>query len=252
MLMQLEARKQFWQSLPFADKFTGVMTVPGKVYRQHKKRNTISVNLNGKQYFIKRHFGTTLQEYIKCGLRGFLPSDNAVIEANAIKMLSVQGVRTTPLVAFGKDKKQSFLVTEALKDMLPLDEYLKTYHMTFRRRAMIVKKLAHIVKTMHDLNLYHRDLYLCHFLFHRKSQNIYLIDLHRALQTKKPSLRWWVKDMGALLFSCLSLPLSMHDVYRFVCEYQGSTLREIENKHQKKWLFAYIYAKRLKKRRLKQ
>ena len=59
-----------------------------------------------------------------------------------------------------------------------------------------------MTRLMHENNINHRDLYLCHFLWRGHAGEVpglVLIDLHRALIHKKLPYRWRIKAEEAAL-----------------------------------------------------
>jgi heptose I phosphotransferase len=111
---------------------------------------------------------------------------------------------------------------------------------------------------MHAAGINHRDLYINHFRINRAAINekidpiLYLMDLHRAHQQKKVPLRWLIKDLGSLLFSCLDKPLSMRDVLYFIKHYQPEMrVKDTLEKDFSLWQGAYERAKRERKRHLR-
>lgn len=68
----------------------------------------------------------------------------------------------------------------------------------------LVDELAHIVAQLHGRGWYHKDLYLDHVLVRRGTLDpgrLVLIDLGRARREPAPRLRWFIKDLAALLHS---------------------------------------------------
>ncbi len=53
-----------------------------------------------------------------------------------------------------------------------------------------------------------------------------LIDLHRALISKRLAKRWVIKDIAGLYFSAMDIGLSNRDLYRFIRLYTSRSLRE--------------------------
>lgn len=67
-----------------------------------------------------------------------------------------------------------------------------------RLAEVIAPRLGKLVADFHRGGWYHRDLYLHHFLLDEFDQPT-LIDLSRARRERAPRLRWFVKDLAALL-----------------------------------------------------
>ena len=103
------------------DVFEAMMRLRGKAFRNVPGRKTMRVELGGKSYFIKQHFGVGWREIFKNLLSLKLPILGAMTEVRAIQKLSEIGISTTPLVAYGQRgyiaaTMQSFVLTEDLGD----------------------------------------------------------------------------------------------------------------------------------------
>ena len=110
---------------------------------------------------------------------------------------------------------QSFLMIADLVGCEPLHEAIPALARTLNpatfdawKRA-IIPAIATITATLHGADLYHKDLYLCHF-FIDPSQPIdalrpTLIDLHRLGRHRSCPDRWRWKDLGQLLYSTYGL-----------------------------------------------
>ena len=112
---------------------------------------------------------------------------------------------------------------EALHEALPkLAARLDTESFANLKRR-IIAEMARIAANLHAANLFHRDLYLCHFFLdlerlERNSRDVrlVLIDLHR-LASGGPWPAWmrW-KDLGQLLFSTFGVTgIDDRDLIRF-------------------------------------
>ena len=86
---------------------------------------------------------------------------------------------------------------------------------------------------MHLGGVNHRDFYICHFLLHLQPPptanrlRLSLIDLHRAQVRDITPRRWRHKDLAALSFSVLDMPLTRHDRLRFLSAYFAQPLRRV-------------------------
>ena len=83
---------------------------------------------------------------------------------------------------------------------------------------------------MHRAGVVHRDYYLYHLLVDEVQLKsgvvaLSLIDLHRAQLRRRVPPRWLVRDLAALLFWCLDLPITRRDRLRFIRAYEGRPLR---------------------------
>ncbi len=135
-------------------------------------------------------------------------------------------------------RQESFIITNELQDTVSLE--VLTAHWSsvcpnvLMKRALI-KKLARVMKVMHEGGVNHRDCYLCHFHLHLQggvsalrldALALTVLDLHRAQVRCKVPRRWQVKDLAGLYFSSKNIGLTRSDYGRFVVEYTGMRLRD--------------------------
>ena len=70
-------------------------------------------------------------------------------------------------------------------------------------QRMLARDLGALVRRMHRLGYWHRDLYLCHVFAEETGDGfaLSLIDLGRLGHRARPRKRWFVKDLAALWHS---------------------------------------------------
>jgi heptose I phosphotransferase len=236
------------QALGEGDVFERVMQLEGDVYRDVPGRRTLRVELAGKHYFAKLHFGVGWGEIFKNLLSLRLPILNAMTEWRAIHRLDELHIPTTPAIAHGcrgnnPAAMRSFILTEDLGDIVSLEDFCRDWAgnppaLTMKRELM--RAVAHIARTIHDHGLNHRDFYICHFCLDGRKLAageiyLYLIDLHRMQVRAElpPTAR--MKDMAALYFSALDIGLTRRDCLRFLRQYRGMRLRELFEKEHGFW-----------------
>lgn len=246
--------------------FDTIMQLQGEVFREMDGRRTLRFQHAGKSYFIKLHFGVGWKEIWK-NLRQFkLPIIGAKNEWRAIQRLNQLQVDTMHLVGYGSRgfnpaRKQSFVITEDLVNTRSLEDFCQPWRTASPLRGdilqikrQLIERLAWIGKTLHENGVNHRDFYLVHFLLGMTPTEsemaqgkitASLIDLHRVLIRRYTPVRWRIKDVGALYFSCLDIGLTKRDLFRFMCAYSGRSLREILHEDQKFWLAAQARAVKL-------
>ena len=213
------------------DVFEAAMTLVGKPFRDVPGRKTSQVELLGKRYFIKQHFGVGWGEIFKNIVSFKKPILGAMTEVQAIKNVISLGIATTPLVAYGQKGcnpagLQSFVMTEDLGDITSLEDLCADWKNNppdakFKRHLIIAA--ASVAKTIHENGVNHRDFYLCHLCLDNKNLpaiNLFLIDLHRVLIHTRPSEKANMKDIAALYFSSMDIGLSARDYLRFKKYYQ--------------------------------
>ena len=221
-----EFRKLFLGSDPYK-----VLTeLKGNVYRQVKTRKTFQFEYNGKSYFAKLHTGVGWLEIFKNLIQFKRPVLGARNEWVALNLLKKIPINTMTVVAYGEQgwnpaKLKSFIITEDLAQTITLEDYcldwLKSNPSVFVRRVLI-RRVAIIASLLHSNGICHRDLYLCHFLLHKKEGDLpklSLIDLHRALIRSKLPTRWILKDIAGLYYSAMNIGLSRRDLLYFIRQY---------------------------------
>ncbi len=230
--------------------FDMIMQLEGKVYRDVPRRKTSQVEIGGQSYFIKQHYGVGWGEVIKNLLSFKKPVLSAMTEVNAIRELSVHGISTTPLVAFGERgynpaKMQSFVMTEDLGEIIALEDFCADWQDTPpdpRFKAMLIKALAELAGKLHAAGLCHRDFYLCHFVmkksdFKAGNLSLILIDLHRMLFKQPPNGKAVMKDIAALIFSAKDCGFNDEDWALFKQHYLPQS--------EDFWTLAFARAERL-------
>lgn len=221
-----------WQG---RDVFQAARELEGDVYRQLEQRQTLAFTLADKRYFIKKHRGIALAEILKNLLTLRLPVASARNEFTAINAMQAAGVKVPQLAAFAckgvlPAQLESFLVTHDVGEHVSLEDYCRDWHKAkpdFRRKHALLIQVADISRRMHAAGICHRDFYLCHFLFSESTDQLTVIDLHRALVKKSLGARWKIKDLAGLWFSAMGIGLTQRDLLRFVRLYQQQPLREI-------------------------
>ncbi len=125
---------------------------------------------------------------------------------------------------------QGFLAVEELHGMLPLHEAVPLAFRTLDARAFarwkrgLLAELARLARELHRRNVFHKDLYFCHFYIPEAltrtapgdwTRRVAMIDFHR-LQRHAVTGAWWqVKDLAQLLFSSEVEGVTARDRVRF-------------------------------------
>lgn len=237
---------------PSAD-FESIMHLKGAVFSKGNNRRTFSIDLDNSHFFIKIHTGVGWKEIFKNIFQFKRPVISARNEWQAIKKLGTIGIPTMTAAAYGEKGKnpakiESFIMTDALPDVLSLEKFCPEYfsgrlnkEKILIKRA-IIKKIAEIARTIHGNGLNHQDFYICHFLIRINNEKItpetlklFLIDLHRVMIRPKTPQRWIRKDLAGIYFSSMDLPLTKRDLFRFMIEYRHSSLKKIFIKEKNFW-----------------
>ncbi len=267
--MTLFLSEQFEIAWAGKDPFEEVEKLQGEVFRELEHRKTLRFALDGKNYFVKIHYGIGCREFFGNLVRFRLPVLGAANEFAAVRRLEKLGIDTMQVAGFGcrgfnPVRQKSFIITEELTDTESLEEYCaswKTEKPDFHLKYALIKKVAGISQRMHDHGLNHRDYYICHFLMNPSqvgvdgaSANVklYLIDLHRAqLRSRRTPRRWRMKDIASLYFSVMAIGLTRRDLYRFMCFYSGVSLRECLADKDRFWRGVERQGQRLWRRKLR-
>ncbi|MHC5119305.1 MAG: lipopolysaccharide core heptose(I) kinase RfaP [Planctomycetota bacterium] len=241
--------KEIFKSFKSVDDF---LRIKVDLVRDFKNRKTGRFVIDGKGFYIKKHFA--------CGWWAVLdelfhlrkPHIGAGHERTVLDRLHAIGIDTMTVAAFGQDgksltKQQSFLVTEALtniKSMAKVCAEWPTNPPAAAFKKAVLRKITWIAKKLHDNGMNHRDFYLCHFLLDissgpekHETQNpkLFLMDLHRAQQRRTVPFRWRVKDIGGLYFSAMDSGLTRNDLFRFMTLYTGKSLRQTLHEDRRFW-----------------
>ncbi len=250
------------RSLGDRDTFDALMQLQGKAFRDVKGRKTVQVQLAGKRYFLKQHFGVGWREIFKNLLTFKKPILGAMTEVHAIEQLGALGIATTPLVAYGQRGRspahlQSFLLTQDLGDITSLEDICAEWKnnppdAAFKRRLVIA--LAQLAARLHGAGLCHRDFYLCHFVLKktelaRDNIVLILIDLHRMLTGQPSSGNAVMKDIAALYFSAMDCGFNADDWALFKQHYLSQAddfWAEVEARANR--LYAKFHSEKFQKR----
>lgn len=247
------------------DVFAEVDKLHGEVFRALETRRTLRFEVDGKGYFLKQHSGTTLKEVVKNLLSLRMPVLGADREWNAIHRLKAVGVDTMEGIGFGEKglnplRRRSFIITEDLSPAISLEDYCAAWAVTPPTPAvkhMIIRRVAEMVREMHQGGVNHRDCYICHFLLHlpfdgdESSLKLSVIDLHRAQIRKKVPQRWRDKDLIGLYFSSLDIGLTQRDIYRFLRVYFRQPLGTVLTREAAFFARAEAKAERIRERTLR-
>ena len=199
--------------------FDDFMRLEGTVAKSAvRERLTQRLDLEGVTVYVKKHFFPGIREILKNLIYLRLPK-GALNEWRALLAFHLHNIPTmTPICAgrkplLWKIDKESFLLTRDLGDVSRLNDFLNANGaIPCRGNALETKKrilgnLADITRRMHSAGINHRDYYLYHILMDSR-ERLYVIDLHRVNVNDKVGKRWMVKDLAALLFSSLEVPVT--------------------------------------------
>ncbi len=243
-----------------------ILNLEGEVYRSVANRKTVRIELNGHRFFLKVHQGVGWKEIFKNLLHLKTPIVDSSNEWQAIQRLQEIGVPTMTIAAYGMRgrnpaNRQSFIMTDAVLNVIELDGFCrKVFSESLNRAEVELKRqliwcVATITRLIHQNGINHQDLYLGHFLLNASPVDrssipehieLLLSDLHRARIRKTVPRRAVIKDLAGVYFSSLDVvPLTRHDLLRFMRIYRGQGLREVLLQEGPFWKRVEKRAKRL-------
>jgi heptose I phosphotransferase len=220
------------------------------------ERSTVKLALregdSQRTFFLKRHETSPLKEHLKSLLRFSRPR-SAFNEWRAIIRFHEVGLPTMVPVAVGETRgslglvTRSFLLTEEIEEAKRLDHHLAKWlryplsKELISRKRELIRQLAQLTRKMHEEGLNHRDYYLCHIFIrettHGEEFELFVMDLHRVDIRSQVGRRWIVKDLAALNYSSLKLPIHTTDRMRFLkCYLDKDHLEETDRQIMKQIL----------------
>lgn len=210
--------------------------LPGEVVRAVVGRRTQRVSLGGRSFFLKYHDGVGVLEVMKNWISLRRPVLGAENEFEACRLLGARGVTVPQVAAFAREggfppARRSLVLLDALEGYVDLETLSRGWTrrppdpLSLRR---LVERAAVAARAMHGAGVAHRDFYVCHLLCPVADPRgpLAVLDLHRALIFDHLPDRWRQKDLAALLYSVLHLPVSRRAWLRFVRVYTGQPLKE--------------------------
>lgn len=225
--------------------FNTLWNYPGELFRHHKHRQTLRIQIQGQYYFLKKQDKTPWLEYIKNWVQGKKPISDLISEWRALNFCKQNQICAPNPVIYGKKpslfRNQSLILISAIEPNIDLEQFTQFNSAVISKKLLrfLIKKTGIFMGKMHKANWHHRDCYLCHFLLPidkstlAKTRNtlenqiidsnmdLFLIDWHRAGKHKSSSSRWVIKDLAGLYFSSKHLNLSTRDFLFFIKHYYG-------------------------------
>jgi hypothetical protein len=125
-------------------------------------------------------------------------------EAGGITLLNRHQIPTAKIVVWGElEDGRSFIILEDLANHRPADKLLESGY-DFDR---ILEPTAKLAADLHNANLHHRDLYLCHFMIDPSDAAARLIDAARVAELPRIMFRhrWIVKDLSQFWYSTFAV-----------------------------------------------
>ncbi len=215
----------------------------GEVYRDVPGRRTLSVQVGGRDYFVKLHYGVGWGEMVKNWLQLKVPVVGARNEFVACRALEEEGLTAPRAAAFAEStaraaQRHSFVMCDALVNYLSLEDVTDAWSDAAPSKLLrhrLLDRVARFARRFHGAGFIHRDFYICHLLVRREQlqaeladpqAELAVLDLHRARRFEDIPERWLKRDLAALLFSTLDLGYTRRDWWRFIALYSGRSVRE--------------------------
>lgn len=229
-----------WRGLdPLAQAFA----LQGEPFREVPGRRTLKVDIAGKSYFVKLHYGVGWQEIFKNWLQLKRPVVGAVNEYLACTGLHEEGITAPVPAAFAEGagsiaERKSFVLCDELRGYTSLEDVTDGWDAappdSFTRHRLLYA-VARFARRFHQAGFIHRDFYICHLLANDEDYaggviSLAVLDLHRARRFARIPRRWLLRDLAALLFSSLDLGYTRNDWLRFVRIYTGEPIARMDVK----------------------
>jgi heptose I phosphotransferase len=194
--------------------------------------------------YLKRHYRLSWWHGLLALLWPDAAWSPALQESRNLAWARREGFAVPDVVAAGQYvgpgvRLQSVLAVEELHDMLPLHEAVPLAARQLepslfgRWKRSLTAELARITHALHGRQVFHKDLYLCHFYVSRSDVarpvewrgRVHLIDLHRLAHHPWTWRIWQVKDLAQMLYSSEVTGVDPTDRLRFWQSYWGETHR---------------------------
>ena len=182
---------------------------------------------NAKNIFLKKYHRLPLKMFLNMLFAKKISEGRK--ELDNIQYVMRKGIRSIVPVGYGERSIwnipiQSFLLTYSMEHLPRLEDVVAKNWTKFdlSKRNTITAELAKIVYTLHSDNMFHKDLYLGHFLFEEcgdKVPSLYLIDLQRIKKHNIRLKRWRIKDLASLNYSADLCGVPVKDRIRFLKKY---------------------------------
>ena len=143
----------------------------------------------------------------------------AQLEFDGLRLLENAGLPVAPLVGWGRlTDGRSFTIWRDLSGYTPGDKHVGAG----QPFEPLLEPTADLAARLHDANLHHRDLYLCHFMVNVSNPtDLRLIDTARVGRMKcaLTRRRWVVKDLSQFWYSTTRLPITGEQRLRWLTRY---------------------------------
>ena len=167
-------------------------------------------------------------------LKHILVPSKAFSEWKKLRHFNSIGLPSPRPLAFSERKRfgllgECCLLIEAIPSALPINKYLEKNDLESEKKRELIIALARFIKTLHDNNVFYRDLHSGNILVRKKNEadfELFFIDLHKAALIGKLFEWMKVKDIAQLLNSVF---FSDAETLSFIKEYLGEVETESKN-----------------------
>lgn len=143
----------------------------------------------------------------------------------AVNGMRVRGLSALKPLAFVEKRKrlgleESFLVVEAIPKGLEMDRYILKGFEDIEKKRLFIKSFAQWLKSLHQRNLYHKDMKTCNIIIsnHEKGWDFHLLDFEDVLLDRKISHKKLFRNFLQLNTSTPKV-MTTKDRFRFFKEY---------------------------------
>ncbi|HID06057.1 MAG TPA: hypothetical protein EYP10_02805, partial [Armatimonadetes bacterium] len=201
--------------------------------KRRGRKEVWMLKIDDRTFYLKRRWAslwTFTRAFIRGGTLGFWGFNEW---RNLMRVIALGIPTMTPVAAGARWRKgihEAFLMTEAIENACPLDEFFRNHFHPpltpdqIQRKRQIILMVADIVRKLHTCGLYHQDLFVYHMVVRETDDGrcqVYLFDLDRLVHPIFP-WRSRIKDLAKLFLSCYyHAPLSATDRLRFYRAYIG-------------------------------
>lgn len=200
------------------------MNLEGELITQAKNRNVIRVKVQGKHYYVKRYTSAGK------GLRAYFGRSRVRAEWENLQYFWHMHIPAPKLLAYGEtrplfsDYGAGAYVMHAIPNTVPLSSIEQFPELLDMRswRVELLHLIAHYVKTLHDDDFAHGDLYWRNILLALDEKpSVYFIDCPQGRKYFGPQLAYQkIRDIACLAKD--SYPyFSKTDLLRFFLAYRG-------------------------------
>jgi len=222
-----------------------IMTEPVTDRLHEKQGRSIGrrVFVDGRQrlsVYLKRHYRLPRWWGVLATLFQHQAWSPGLQEWQHLKWAAAQGIPVPRPVAAGQTvgpwfQLQGFLAIEELHGMLPLHEAIPLAASRLEPKSFakwkrgLITELARLARELHCRNVFHKDLYFCHFYISEEFtrtppgtwlNRVVMIDLHRLARHPVLGAWWQAKDLAQLLYSSDVSGVTARDRVRFWKSYR--------------------------------